>query len=119
MSTTLTLYGIPNCDSIKKTIDYLNRKKIPFDFHNYKKEGIDKNKLEEWSKQVGWEALLNTRGTTWKKIAPDYEGKKITEKLAISIMLEHNSIIKRPVLERGENILVGFKEETLDAFFKK
>jgi arsenate reductase len=117
MHPSIIVYGIPNCDSIKKTIQYLNRKKIPFEFHNYKKQGIDKKKLKQWSDQVGWERLLNTKGTTWKKIALAFEGKKMTAQLAISIMLEHQSTIKRPVIEIGTQVLVGYDEATFERFF--
>ena len=117
MKPSVILYGIPNCDSIKKTIQYLNRNNIAYDFHNYKKQGIDKQKLKLWCDQVGWERLLNTKGTTWKKIAPVFEGKKMTATLAISIMLEHHSTIKRPVIETESHVLVGYDEATFNTIF--
>jgi len=109
------VYGIPNCDSVKKTIDLLNKKKISFDFHNYKKEGIQKATLSHWCKKVGWELLLNKKGTTWKKIAPDYEGIVLNESIAIDIMLAHNSTIKRPVVVTTKKMIVGFDEAQLQS----
>lgn len=103
------LYGIPNCNSVKKAIDFLNKNKIDFVFHNYKKEGITIEKLKFWSTQVGWEILFNKKGTTWKSIADQY--KNLNEKIAIEIMLSHNSIIKRPIIESGKKLIVGFDEE--------
>ena len=117
MKASIILYGIPNCDSIKKTIQYLNQHNVAFEFHNYKKQGIDQKKLRQWCDRVGWERLLNTKGTTWKKIAPAFEGKKMTAPLAVSIMLEHNSTIKRPVIETGTHVLVGYDEATFNTIF--
>ncbi len=117
-TSEVIIYGIPNCDSIKKTIDWLNENKITFHFHNYKKSGIEKNTLKKWCKLVGWEILLNTKGTTWKKIQPDYLDIEIDETIAIEIMLQNNSIIKRPVISFGNKIHVGFNELTLTHFFK-
>ena len=115
----VTIYGIPNCDSIKKTIDWCNKHKIAFEFHNYKKEGIKEAILKSWCEQVGWEVLLNKKGTTWKKVADEFADKKMTEKIAIKLMLEHNSMIKRPVIETVKQIIVGFDEKVLLAALKK
>ena len=114
-SKEITIYGIPNCDSVKKAINWMNENKISFVFHNYKTSGIDKATLEKWCATVGWEKLLNTKGTTWRKIASEYEGKKMNEKLAISIMLEHNSTIKRPVVSIGKHLIIGFDETALSS----
>jgi len=116
---TIIIYGIPNCDSIKKTIDWCNKHKIEFDFHNYKKSGIEESKLKSWCEKVGWEILLNKKGTTWKKVADQFADKKMTEKMAIKLMLECNSMIKRPVIETGTKIIVGFDEKVLLAALKK
>ena len=113
------IYGIPNCDSIKKTIDWCNQNKIDFHFHNYKKEGLEQSKLKSWCGLVGWEILLNKKGTTWKKIANQFAEKQLTEKIAIELMLEHNSMIKRPVIENGKEIIVGFYEKLLRTLLKK
>ena len=105
------LYGIPNCNSVKKAMDYLNANKIDFVFHNYKKEGIDADKLKSWISKVDWEIIFNKKGTTWKSIADQYN--KLDEKIAIKIMLEHNSIIKRPIIESGKKLIVGFDETAM------
>lgn len=109
----ITVYGIPNCDSVKKTLDFFKNKKVEVVFHNYKKEGIQKSILQQWCKKVGWELLLNKKGTTWKKIALNYEGIVLNESKAIDIMLEHNSTIKRPVVVTTKKIIVGFVESQL------
>ena len=107
------LYGIPNCNSVKKAIDWLSENKIEFIFHNYKKEGINIEKLESWSKQVGWKTIFNKKGTTWKLMADQHKNKNLTEKSAIAIMLSHNSIIKRPVIEQGKTLIVGYDESAM------
>ncbi len=110
---TVTIFGIPNCDSIKKTLTWCKTHGVDFTFHNYKTSGIDKKNLLSWCKSAGWEKLLNTKGTTWKKIAVDYEGVNINESKAIEIMLQHHSVIKRPVVISGEKLIVGFDETAL------
>lgn len=115
----IIIYGIPNCDTIKKTIDWFKKKQIDFEFHNYKKDGIEESKLKLWCEKIGWEMLLNKKGTTWKKLADEFANKKMTEKMAIKLMLDYTSMIKRPVIERGKEIIVGFDENTLIAVLKK
>lgn len=100
-------------------MNWLKDHHIDFEFHNFKKEGIDKITLQRWSKEVGWEKLFNTKGTTWKKIAADFEGQKLTETKAISIMMEHNSIIKRPVIEGAKQLIVGHDASLLESLAKK
>jgi Spx/MgsR family transcriptional regulator len=106
----MTVYGIPNCDTVKKSLDWLKKNKIDYEFHDYKKSGITKAKLEAWSKKVGWEVLVNKKGTTWRKLTPEEQEKVTTQSAAIKVMMENNSIIKRPVVEAGEKLLVGFNE---------
>ena len=105
---TITIYGIANCDIIKKTLDWYKKKNIPVGFHDYKKEGINKEKLVQWSKEVGWELLLNKKSTTWRSLAPEIQQKITNEKAAIQLMTEYTSIIKRPVVEVQGKIIVGF-----------
>ena len=107
----ITVYGIPNCDTIKKTRDWLDEHKIEYTFHDYKKSGISKEKLSAWSKKVGWEILLNKKSSTWRNLSPDEQKKVTSEITAIKVMMENNSIIKRPVIENGDVILVGYNEE--------
>ena len=105
-----TIYGIRNCDTMKKARAWLEAHGVDYDFHDYKSDGIDRATLEKWAKTVGWEVLLNRAGTTFRKL-PDDAKQNIDERKAIKLMLEQPSMIKRPVLERGRTLLVGFTEE--------
>lgn len=107
----ITIYGIPNCDTIKKARRWLDTNQLDYSFHDYKKAGIDKSTLDEWSERVGWETLLNRRGTTWRKL-PDQIKDTIDAESAIDAMIENPSLIKRPVMTSGETILVGFSEQS-------
>jgi Spx/MgsR family transcriptional regulator len=108
---TSTLYGIKNCDTMKKARAWLDKHKVDYAFHDYKSKGIAREKLESWVKKAGWETLLNRAGLTFKKL-PDKDKANVTEKKAIALMLAQPSMIKRPVLELpGGKILVGFKPE--------
>ena len=111
-----TLYGIPNCDTMKKARKWLADNGVEYEFHDYKKLGIEKKKLDEWIKAVGWETLLNRRGMMWRKV-PDDVKASIDEKSAIGLMLETPSIIKRPVLEANGKVTVGFKAESYQELF--
>lgn len=106
----MTVYGIPNCDTVKKSLDWLRSNKITFEFHDYKKQGISETKLNEWIKQVDWQILLNKKGTTWKKLDKSIQAGITSEKAAIALMQEHTSLIKRPVVETERGIVVGFNE---------
>jgi len=110
------LYGIPNCDTMKKARKWLDRKGVAYEFHDYKKLGIDEKTLRGWVKQVGWEVLLNRRGMMWRKV-PDEVKAAIDEASAIRLMLETPSIIKRPVLDTGKSLHVGFSDETYREIF--
>lgn len=115
MKMAITIYGIKNCDTMKKARAWLDKNKIEYAFHDYKTTGIDRDRLERWSKKVGWEALLNKAGTTFKKL-PEKDREGVTEKKAIALMLAQPSMIKRPVLDLGGGkLLVGFKPETYGA----
>ena len=108
---TITIYGIKNCDTMKKARAWLDKQGVGYAFHDYKSAGIDKERLEKWSKKAGWETLLNRAGTTFKKL-PDKDKAGLTEQKAIALMLAQPSMIKRPVLELGGGkLLVGFKPE--------
>jgi arsenate reductase len=101
------LYGIKNCDTVKKARKWLDESGIAYEFHDFKKDGLTAEKLGQWEQAVGWETLLNRRGTTWRKL-PDEVRDNIDAQSAHGIMLENPSIIKRPVVERGDQISVGF-----------
>ena len=105
-----TVYGIKNCDTMKKARAWLEAKGVDYTFHDYKVDGIDKPRLETWMKAVGWETLLNRAGTTFRKL-PDTAKENLDERKALKLMLEQPSMIKRPVLEKGKTLLVGFSPE--------
>ena len=107
----LTIYGIKNCDTMKKARAWLDKKGVAYDFHDYKAAGIDRGTLEGWAKKVGWEVLLNRSGTTFRKL-PEAAKEGLTEKKALALMLDQPSMIKRPVLAlKGGKLVVGFKPE--------
>jgi len=104
------LYGIVNCDTMKKARAWLDAHKVTYEFHDFRKEGIARDRLEAWIEAVGWEVLLNRAGTTFRKLS-DEAKRNVDEPKAIRLMLEQPSMIKRPVLERGKTLLVGFSPE--------
>ena len=105
-----TIYGIKNCDTMKKARAWLDDHGVAYTFHDYKTEGVGKEQLKAWSDQVGWETLLNRAGTTFRKL-PDAEKEDLNERKALALMLAQPSMIKRPVLKAGAKLLVGFKPE--------
>jgi arsenate reductase len=107
---SITIYGIKNCDTMKKARNWLDSHGVAYDFHDYKSAGITKDKLKRWSDELGWEALLNRAGTTFRKL-PDADKDGLNEKKALALMLAQPSMIRRPVLESGGKLLVGFKPE--------
>ena len=108
----ITIYGIKNCDTMKKARAWLDSHGVAYDFHDYKTAGIAKDKLKAWSDELGWETLLNRAGTTFRKL-PDGDKEGLNERKALALMLAQPSMIKRPVLDLGGKLLVGFKPETL------
>jgi len=113
-----TVYGIPNCNTVKKALDWLQLNEVAYEFHDYKKKGITAGKLKGWGKQVGWENLLNKRGTTWKQLDPAIQLTITSEEKAIDLMIEKTSIIKRPLIEKGEVVIaLGFDEEAYEKAF--
>ena len=107
---TITIYGIKNCDTMKKARAWLDDHGVAYQFHDYKAKGAPRDKLKRWSDELGWEALLNRAGTTFRKL-PDVERQGLDERKALALMLAQPSIIKRPVLEMGDKLLLGFKPE--------
>ena len=106
----VTIYGIKNCDTMKKARAWLDAHGVAYGFHDYKTEGIDRGRLEAWAREVGWETLLNRAGTTFRKL-PDKDKDGLTENKAIALMLDQPGMIRRPVLDLGGKLLVGFKPE--------
>lgn len=107
----ITLYGIANCDTIKKARRWLDDHRIEYRFHDYRKDGLDEAQLRAWVGELGWETLLNRRGTTWRKL-PAAIQDGIDQESAIHLMLEQPSIIKRPLLDTGQSRLLGFSESS-------
>ena len=114
MTEAVTIYGIKNCDTMKKARAWLDKKGVAYDFHDYKAAGIDRGRLEGWARKVGWEVLLNRAGTTFRKL-PDKDKEGLSEAKAIALMMAQPSMIKRPVLEADGNLLVGFKPGQYEA----
>jgi len=106
----IKLYGIKNCDTMKKARAWLDDHGVEYHFHDYQIAGIDREQLTRWCNQVGWEVLLNRAGTTFRKL-PESDRTGLSVRKAIALMLAHPSLIKRPVLESGADLLVGFKPE--------
>jgi Spx/MgsR family transcriptional regulator len=113
MTESTTIYGIKNCDTMKKARAWLDGRGVVYGFHDYKTAGIAKDKLKRWADEVGWETLLNRAGTTFRKL-PDADKEGLNERRAIALMLAQPSMIKRPVLEVGGKLLVGFKPDVYE-----
>lgn len=115
----VVLYGIPNCDTTKKAMNWLNKRKIAYSFHDYKTAGADKKKLEEWIGKTGVDTVFNKRSTTWKELPAAEQAKASTEAGALKLMIENTSIIKRPIIEAGNALLVGYNEEQYNKHLKQ
>ena len=105
---TITLYGIPNCDTVKKARSWLDQHGIAYAFHDYKKAGADPEKLAAWCAVAGWDKVLNLAGTTFRKL-PEVERAELDKSRAIALMVAQPSCIKRPIVEHANGVLVGFK----------
>jgi Spx/MgsR family transcriptional regulator len=107
----MIVYGIKNCNTVKSALDWLKKNKTDFEFHDYKAKGISESKLKEWSKQIGWEKLVNKKGTTWRQLDEKRQSTVTNEASAIALMKEKTSVIKRPLIEKeGRVITLGFDE---------
>ncbi len=115
---SITLYGIPNCDTVKKARNWLDARGTIVTFHDYKKAGADAGKLAAWCDALGWETVLNRAGTTFKKL-PEVDKIGLDQAKAIALMLAQPSMIKRPVVEHPGGLLIGFKPDQWDAAFPK
>jgi len=109
MAHSTIVYGIPNCDTVKKARKWLDASSVSYEFHDYKKKGIDTNTLKLWCKDLGWESLINRRGTTWRKL-DESDKQGLTQKSAIVLMIDNTSLIKRPVINADGQFLLGFDE---------
>lgn len=111
---TVTIYGIKNCDTIKKARNWLEGRGVAYIFHDYKTSGIDRDRLSQWADELGWEKLLNRAGTTFRKL-PESDRENLDRDKAIALMLAQPSMIKRPVLDLGERRILGFKAGDYEA----
>jgi arsenate reductase len=112
----VTIYGIKNCDTMKKARAWLDGRGVAYEFHDYKTAGVARAQLEGWAREVGWETLLNRAGTTFRALS-EKEKDGLTEKKAIALMMAQPSMIKRPVLDIGGKLLVGFKPDHYEGAF--
>lgn len=110
MAASVTIYGIPNCDTMRKARAWLTDHAVAFTFHDYRRDGVDRSRLEGWVARLGWEKLLNRSGTTFRKLAPELREDLDAER-AIALMLEQPAMIRRPVLEGPGLLLVGFRPD--------
>ena len=107
----MILYGIPNCNTVKKAQTWLKENGFEYEFHDFKKKGITEDKLKEWCGTFGWERILNKKGTTWKKISPEEQASIIDRDATVKFLTQYTSAIKRPVLEvNGKAMTIGFDE---------
>jgi arsenate reductase len=112
----MTLYGIPNCETVKKARAWLDQRGVAYEFHDYKKQGVDRGELERWVAEQGWQAVLNRAGMTFRKLDPELT-RDLDARRAVVLMVEHPSSIKRPVAVDGKRLLVGFKPEAYEVAF--
>lgn len=115
---SLTIYGIKNCDTMKKAFAWLDDHGVAYDFHDYKKLGVTKAQLLTWCREAGWETVINRAGPTFRKL-PDAAKENLTQAKAIELMLANPSMIKRPIAQHGNLLEVGFKPERYDGLFGK
>ena len=116
----MLVYGIKNCNTVKSALQWLQKHKVEIEFHDYKSKGISEAKLKEWVKQVGWESLVNKKGTTWRQLDEAAKAKVTNQAAAIALMKEKTSVIKRPLIEKNGNVIaLGFDEKEYAQAFKK
>ncbi len=114
----VTIYGIKNCATMKRAFAWCEAQGVEYAFHDYKKAGVPRERLVLWCQHLGWKTLVNSRGTTWRKLSPEQQNLS-TQSQAVALMLEYPSLIKRPVVETGEQLLVGFTPELFASFVDK
>jgi len=114
---SLTMYGINNCDTIKKAKKYMDAQEVAYEFYDYKKQAVPAQFLKQWIEQFGWETILNKRGTTFRKLEKE-DKENIDDEKALVLLLEHSSMIKRPIFSNGEKTLVGFQYSAFNAFIE-
>lgn len=113
---TLTVYGIPNCDQVRKTRRWLDDRGVEYRFHDVRKDGVNAARIRRWCKAAGWETVLNKKGTSFRKLA-EADRKNLNQNTAVKLMQDQPTLIKRPVVEDGEFVMIGFSESTLNRHF--
>ena len=113
---TITMYGIPNCDTIKKAKKWLETENVSFEFHDYRKQGVDAQMVSTFCQALGWENVLNKRGTTFRQLSQEQK-ESLNEQTAIELLVEHPAMIKRPILLAGNQYHIGFKADQYAAIF--
>ena len=113
----ITLFGIPNCDTVKKARAWLSTQGVDYQFHDFKKQGVPAARLDDWIDQVGWEVLVNRQGTTWRKLDDASRAQAAQPDGAVALLVAHPSLIKRPVLVCAGRVMVGFSDASYQAFF--
>ena len=116
MEPSITLYGISNCDTIKKARSWLNEHRVSFEFHDYRKQGLDRDQLQSMTSALGWETMLNRRGTTWRAL-PETLKNTIDSESALQVMLDNPAIIKRPIMDRQGSFHIGFSPAQYQEIF--
>ncbi|WP_426210328.1 ArsC family reductase [Massilia sp. TWP1-3-3] len=114
----MTLYGIPNCDTVKKARTWMAEHGHAFDFHDFKKQGLERATAAAWLEQLDWEVLVNRKGTTWRKLTDERRAAVASKAAALELVLEQPSVVKRPVLDRGGKFSVGFSDSHYQELFK-
>jgi arsenate reductase len=118
-SMTITLYGIPNCDQVKKARTWLDARGHPYAFHDFKRAGVTQSLIDDWLRHLGWEILVNRKGTTWRALSDTRKAAIVDAHSAIALILEAPSIVKRPVLAVGDAVHVGFSDASYQQIFKE
>ncbi len=113
----ITLYGIKNCDSVRKARRWLESGEVKYQFHDLRTDGVEPSLLQDWIEQLGWEKLLNRRSTTWRQL-PDNEKTELDARKAAALMLQHPTLIKRPLLDNGSRCLAGFDQQSWQALLE-
>jgi arsenate reductase len=113
-----TLYGIPNCDTVKKARTWLAGQGHDFDFHDFKKQGLARERVAAWLEQLDWEVLVNRKGTTWRKLTDEQKAAVVDQASALELILQNPSVVKRPVLEGAGRLAVGFSDEQYRRLFE-
>jgi arsenate reductase (glutaredoxin) len=111
MSSAVFVYGIPNCDTVKKSRAWFDAQAVAYVFHDFKKQGVPRDELRKWIEALGWEALLNKKGTTWRKLSAEAQAAVIDAESATTLMMSNASVIKRPVVKIGAKFTVGLVPE--------